>query len=538
MDKNSPEWKKYKQDQADFKNTYQAELDKKHNIGTYTNTRNPRNPPAGWDKKGQKQLKLRTEKYGTPDQIKYDKTRATNDLGNKLLEVEFNEGFEYDKRGNRTKSRIKGMGRRIYPNEGRHGEGGQTSIENPEFHGEKRTGLFGQEQKPSKETAISEEKPLEELTDGELSEVEKLMYKKMALGRTEGDKRTGKTDEDYEKPITQMNLKEPPVYRKGKQTGTPIWDQGVKRPRTIEEVQAPEGNVKTSNEGNMQMDGSLGRKGNAPPVDSPHWKKDLLPIATNTNQENQTEQERATSTISDPNSADALEAKFIRQEADAFQKGRAKRDAERKAKRQKYEKKKGGKETEVECPHCSGKGRMAMSMGYGGGMGTCRNCGGKGKGTEFHYTDTEGNMKKAWESWLEKQEERDEEDYFQLIRDKRLDPHLRQQGMKDEERWLLGDKRIPKSRVGTVIGNNSDLGHSLSDNTSLSTIDQKIAERWKSWLEKKKDQGQGDARYGNPHETGMEDPRKLQTTKDDFSMEEKKMLKMHKNNGKPYIQIA
>ena len=32
--------------------------------------------------------------------------------------------------------------------------------------------------------------------------------------------------------------------------------------------------------------------------------------------------------------------------------------------------------------------------------------------------------------------------------------------------------------------------------------------------------------------------RKLQTTKDDFSMEEKKMLKkMHKNNGKPYIQI-
>ena len=62
---------------------------------------------------------------------------------------------------------------------------------------------------------------------------------------------------------------------------------------------------------------------------------------------------------------------------------------------------------------------------------------------------------------------------------------------------------------------------------------------WESWLEKKKDQGQGDARYGNPHETGMEDPRKLQTTKDDFSMEEKKMLKkMHKNNGKPYIQMA
>ena len=43
-----------------------------------------------------------------------------------------------------------------------------------------------------------------------------------------------------------------------------------------------------------------------------------------------------------------------------------------------------------------------MSMGYGGGMGTCRNCGGKGKGTEFHYTDREGNMKKSWQTWLEK----------------------------------------------------------------------------------------------------------------------------------------
>ena len=63
---------------------------------------------------------------------------------------------------------------------------------------------------------------------------------------------------------------------------------------------------------------------------------------------------------------------------------------------------KASKETEVECPHCSGKGRMAMSMGYGGGMGTCRNCGGKGKGTEFHYTDREGNMKKSWQTWLEK----------------------------------------------------------------------------------------------------------------------------------------
>ena len=58
---------------------------------------------------------------------------------------------------------------------------------------------------------------------------------------------------------------------------------------------------------------------------------------------------------------------------------------------------------------------------------------------------------------------------------------------------------------------------------------------WENWLETKKDQGQGDAKYGNPHETGMEDARKLQTTADDFSMEDKK--EDNKKDGKPYIQI-
>ena len=50
---------------------------------------------------------------------------------------------------------------------------------------------------------------------------------------------------------------------------------------------------------------------------------------------------------------------------------------------------------------------------------------------------------------------------------------------------------------------------------------------WKAWLEK--DQGQGDARYANPHETGMEDPRKLQVTRDDFDMEDEK-----DEDNKPY----
>ena len=52
---------------------------------------------------------------------------------------------------------------------------------------------------------------------------------------------------------------------------------------------------------------------------------------------------------------------------------------------------------------------------------------------------------------------------------------------------------------------------------------------WEIWLERKKDQGQGDARYANPHETGMEDPRKLQVTRDDFDMEDEK-----DEDNKPY----
>ena len=162
MDKNSPDWKKYKQEQADFLKRNQDALDKKHNIGRYTNTRNTRNP-QGYKpyKKGEKPPKVKTyTRVFNIGHIKQDNQDAINDLGNKLSEVESREGW------NKTKARIKGLGRRIYPDEGRHGEGGQTSIENPEFHGEKRTGLFGQKQKPSKETAVSEEKPLEELTDG------------------------------------------------------------------------------------------------------------------------------------------------------------------------------------------------------------------------------------------------------------------------------------------------------------------------------------------------------------------------------------
>ena len=474
MDKNSPDWKKYKQEQADFLKRNQDALDKKHNIGRYTNTRNTRNP-QGYKpyKKGEKPPKVKTYTRGfNIGHIKQDKQDAINDLGNKLSEVESREGW------NKTKARIKGLGRRIYPDEGRHGEGGQTSIENPEFHGEKRTGLFGQKQKPSKETAVSEEKPLEELTDGELSEVEKLMYKKMAMSKNTGKVLTPKRDEDYGKNITQMDLQNPtPTRVRGHGVGTPkrikVGDKTVKVPRTAEDVTTSSGNEKTSTRGNMQMAGILGKPDNAKPTKE--QMDEYLDIAHH----GERPKTESFSRKKRESQAD-LEAKFEHPDYNiatgeiehGFRNRKKKGGIKEKLRKlvtvpdiypseiknieSRERREKASKEKEVECPHCSGEGRMAMSFGYGAGVGTCRNCGGKGKGTEFHYTDTEGNMKKSWEIWLEK----------------------------------------------------------------------------------KKDQGQGDARYGNPHETGMEDPRKLQTTKDDFSMEEKKIIKkMTRYNTKPYIQI-
>jgi len=108
--------------------------------------------------------------------------------------------------------------------------------------------------------------------------------------------------------------------------------------------------------------------------------------------------------------------------------------------------------------------------------------------------DKKGKIVKAWESWLMKYEETKE--------DKTNATKL------NEKRAITEGKVRPP------------------------TPKHLVKPAWKSWLEK--DQGQGDARYANPHETGMEDPRVLQTSKDDFSMEEKEEEKDEGN--KPYIE--
>jgi|TARA_R110000824_G_scaffold273582_1_gene462057 hypothetical protein len=211
--------------------------------------------------------------------------------------------------------------------------------------------------------------------------------------RNEGKPRSSA---EPEKHILEANHIKPQVRERGHGVGTPMTRNGEKVARTAEDVTISSGNEKTSQK-DRQMGGVLGRKGNAPSTKSPHWNKDLLPIATGRDAKNQTEQERATATISDSNTSDKKEAEFIAREVAQFKATQAQRDQQVKEKRRKYRKK-----------------------------------------------------------------------------------------------------------------------------------------TWENWLETKKDQGQGDARYGNPHETGMEDAKKLQTTTDDFSLESKP--EETKKDGKPYIQ--
>ena len=74
-----------------------------------------------------------------------------------------------DIRVSKLKERLGKIGkgkRKIYKDEGRHGEGGQTSIENPEFYGEKTTGVFGQKQKKSKKYKTHAERDTEKHGEG------------------------------------------------------------------------------------------------------------------------------------------------------------------------------------------------------------------------------------------------------------------------------------------------------------------------------------------------------------------------------------
>ena len=66
--------------------------------------------------------------------------------GKKELKQRKDGNWISEEEQNIGKAKVK-RGRRVYPDEGRHGEGGQQAIDNPENFGEKKTGLYGQKVK-------------------------------------------------------------------------------------------------------------------------------------------------------------------------------------------------------------------------------------------------------------------------------------------------------------------------------------------------------------------------------------------------------
>ena len=86
------------------------------------------------------------------------------------------------------------------------------------------------------------------------------------------------------------------------------------------------------------------------------------------------------------------------------------------------------------------------------------------------------------------------------------------------------ENKIPPIEVGSDIV--EEIKKPVTNNTKEEADLEKAdrpADLWETFLERRKMQGAGDARFGNPHETGMEeDP-----VKDDFSVTDKTYI------GKP-----
>jgi hypothetical protein len=98
------------------------------------------------------------------------------------------------------------------------------------------------------------------------------------------------------------------------------------------------------------------------------------------------------------------------------------------------------------------------------------------------------------------------------------------------EEWLEKKNKVPQKEHAESPNKDNNYQTHINKPIHWRALKDKS---WENWLELRKDQGQGDARYGNPHETGFEDPRVLQTSKDDFSLEKEKE---EKESNKPYIE--
>ena len=338
-----------------------------------------------------------------------------------------------------------------------------------------------------KNLAMDEEEDLEELTDGELEEVEKKksweIWLEKAFGGGEGTDVTQQKEGDTTSDITQMNLTNAPKRVKGHFANTRDEKPaitGTTQHKTTQTGRSTSNYLKPENVKNLP-------------------KNIELKYLKNPEQEHR----GAGSTRIVPKTQKELDEDFFNQEADKYKKGRKKAWESWLEKNENFDDPHSDQnqiariddnaedDSEDENEYISGFEKESNRLQYAKDI---RNIKPYNYGTYEPKGVKPLKKLKAWESWLDK-----------------------------------------KNKVPTKIRPESP----NKENNYQTQLDKPIQWRalkdksWENWLELRKDQGQGDARYGNPHETGFEDIRVLQTSKDDFSLEN---TEEDKESNKPYIE--
>ena len=422
----------------------------------------------------------------------------------------------------------------------------QTHIDKP-IHWNALTGKIEREKEAEKETAMDEEEPLEELTDGELKEVEKLKAWEIWLEKTiTGDANKPRPAKDDADPMGARVYQDGTLdfKRRGKYA-----DQTIERPRKL-----PSNPHKTTQRGRSTSsdltafaianskipkgieldylnDPKHEHKGLGSTRKEPKNQKELddawnkKHIMSNTGDRRKKPKKKVKKAFWETwLEGGSLWEVWLNKKDDWDKKEREldwrkRQQRARSARRTRDRSLTVHAKEEVQGTERGLKQRKDEEEAVRSGKvapprtPTITSTGTVKQPKDEHWTDRHilHENKALWKSWLEKKDEgkgtlQNVDEVEAVYR------HATEQDKGVRDSPVVKPEELPKK----------------------GQISQNVAEKWKSWLDMKKDQGQGDARYGNPHETGFEDPRVLQTSKDDFSMQEKE--EKEGDSNKPYIE--
>ena len=331
--------------------------------------------------------------------------------------------------------------------------------------------------------AESEEEPLHELTDGELKEVEKLKAWEVWL-----EKAMGKDSDHIRAPIFREEGKAPHEMST-KPTGTTVRGHFGNKLTETPKKESVRG-AKT-----IQTGRSVSQ--HLKPESVKHLPKD---IELQYLKDPEHEHEGAGSTRKIPKTQKELDEDFFKQEAEEYKK----RKKSWESWLEKTKEVKLSEEQKKEMNKLQGEGNYFSAALFSAAARTAN------------------ARKKSWESWLEKAKE------VKLTEGgKKILEEAKRYASLDMYKSWLEKRKIPKKERPESPNKENNYQTQLDKPIQWRALKDKT---WENWL-KTKDQGQGDARYGNPHETGMEDPRVLQTSRDDFSLED-----TDEEGNKPYIE--